>query len=181
MIHLQCRVIAKRLTMIGYKVSIYQLTFIFFISMGTLDVTVHKIQDDGNIKEVHRATLWWNVHQPAVWKSFGRVIWFKKFTKQHPSDWLSLMNEFEGKERGKRILDDSLRTNVSLLRSLVSVLNETQSSVMDSCGTNNFDEKTATIKGAKHAPCWRLCWFCFLTTRIKNGVRKKAKDTCSSL
>ena len=67
MIHLQCRVIAKRLPMIGYKVSIYQLTFIFFISMGTLDVTVvHKIQDDGNIKEVHRATLWWNVHQPAV-------------------------------------------------------------------------------------------------------------------
>ena len=53
--------------MIGYKVSIYQLTFIFFISMGTLDVTVvHKIQDDGNIKEVHRATLWWNVHQTAV-------------------------------------------------------------------------------------------------------------------
>ena len=67
------------------------------------------------------------------------------------------MNEFEGKERGKRILDDSLRTNISLLRSFVSMLNETQSSVMDSCGTNNFDEKTSTIKGAKHVPCWRLC------------------------
>ena len=37
------------------------------------------------------------------------------------------------------------------------MLNETQSSVMDSCGTNNFDEKTSTIKGAKHVPCWRLC------------------------
>ena len=35
------------------------------------------------------------------------------------------MNEFEGKERGKHILDDSLRTNISLLRSFVSMLNET--------------------------------------------------------
>ena len=51
--------------MVGYKVSIYQLTFIFFIAMGTLHVTVHEIHD-GNIKEIHRGTLWWNVRQPAV-------------------------------------------------------------------------------------------------------------------
>ena len=47
------------------------------------------------------------------------------------------MNEFEGKKRGKRILDDSLMTNIRLPRSFVSMLNETQSSVMDSYGTKD--------------------------------------------
>ena len=51
--------------MVGYKVSIYQLTFIFFITMRTLHVTVHEIHD-GNTKEIHRGTLWWNVRQPVV-------------------------------------------------------------------------------------------------------------------
>ena len=50
--------------MVGYKVSIYQLTFIFLITMGTLHVTVHEIHN--NTKEIHRGTLWWNVRQPVV-------------------------------------------------------------------------------------------------------------------
>ena len=76
------------------------------------------------------------------------------------------MNEFEGKERGKRILDDSLRTNVSLLRSLVSVVNETQSSVMDSCGTNNFDEKNRNYQRCK--ACSLLAALLILLSYNKN-------------
>ena len=58
----------------------------------------------------------------------------KKYRKQFPSDWLSLMNEFEGKKRGKRILDSGLMTNIRLPRSFVSLVNQTRSSAMERYG-----------------------------------------------
>ena len=59
MIHLRCRLIEKRLTRIcrvGYKVRIYQLTFPCVSRGGTIVVTVHEIQDDGNNKKIHKVT-----------------------------------------------------------------------------------------------------------------------------
>ena len=68
------------------------------------------------------------------WKS---CLVYKEFKSSKSNIHLidSLMNEFEGKKCGKRILDDSLMTNIRLPRSFVSVLNETQNSVMESYGT----------------------------------------------
>ena len=55
----------------------------------------------------------------------------KRYRRRHPSDWIFLMNEFEGKKRGKRILDSGLMTNVRLPRSFVSLVKETQSPAME--------------------------------------------------
>ena len=56
------------------------------------------------------------------------------YRNQFPSDWLSLMNDFEGKKRGKRILDSSVMTNIRLPRSFVSMANQTKSSAMERYG-----------------------------------------------
>ena len=111
MMHLRCRLIEKRLTRIcrvGYKVSIYQLTFPCVSRGGTLDVTVHEIQDDGNNKKIHKVTggpyggIYVNRQFETLLEELFGVQRIQKF-KEHPSDWMSLMNEFEGKNRGKRI------------------------------------------------------------------------------
>ena len=36
----------------------------------------------------------------------------QSYRKESQSDWLCLMNEFEGKKRGERILDSKVMTNV---------------------------------------------------------------------
>ena len=46
------------------------------------------------------------------------------YRKQYSSDWICLMNEFEGKKRGERILDSKVMTNIRLPRSFVSLANQ---------------------------------------------------------
>ena len=58
----------------------------------------------------------------------------ESYREQYPSDWISLMNEFEGKKRGKRILDAGLMTNIRLPRSFVCVVNQTRSPAMERYG-----------------------------------------------
>lgn len=75
---------------------------------GTLDVTVHQIQENGAIKEIHKATGGPSGGQ-KVNKQFIDLL-EKIFTQtfvqtyiwQNPVDWLCLMNDFEVKKRGKR-------------------------------------------------------------------------------
>ena len=115
-------------------------------------------------------------------KLFWKSCWFKKFKKHHPSDWL--VNERVWREKMweahfRRQFDNRhpyLRPSSGMIKKLFNLVVEGIKQHLV-----KFDEKTATIKGANHAPCWRLCWFCFPTARIKNGVRKKAQDTYFSL
>lgn len=51
------------------------------------------------------------------------------------------MNEFEGKKRGKRILDTGLMTNIRLPRSFVTLVNESYSSAMERYGTGEVKLK----------------------------------------
>lgn len=57
-----------------------------------------------------------------------------QYREQSPSDWLSLMNEFEGKKRGKRILDSSFMTNIRLPRSFVLLVTQSRSPTMERYG-----------------------------------------------
>ena len=109
-------------------------------------MTVHEIRDDGNIKEIHRVTggpyggMYVNQQFETLLEELFGIQRIQKFKKQHPSDWL--VNEGVWREkRGKRILDDSLMTNIRLPRSFVSMLNETQNSVMESYGTRTWNWK----------------------------------------
>ena len=96
-----------------------------YFSGGTLDVTVHQIQENGAIKEIHKATGGPNGGQNVNIKFRGLLE--KLFTKQfienyareNPVDWLYLMNDFEVKKRGKRVCQGGA-TRIRLPNSFVS-------------------------------------------------------------
>ena len=64
------------------------------------------------------------------------------YRKQFPSDWLCLMNEFEGKKRGERILDSKVMTNIRLPRSFVSLANQ--------CWISGYSEKDIKLKNNEY-------------------------------
>ena len=66
----------------------------------------------------------------------------KTYRKQSPSDWLCLMNEFEGKKRGERILDSKVMTNIRLPRSFVSLANQSWRS--------RFSERDVKLKNNEY-------------------------------
>ena len=114
-------------------------------------MTVHEIQDDGTIKEIHKVTggpyggIYVNQRFESLLEELFGVKKIQTYRKQFPSDWLSLMNEFEAKKRGNRILDSSLMTNIRLPRSFVSVVNQTKSPVME-----RYGEKEVKLKNNEY-------------------------------
>ena len=64
------------------------------------------------------------------------------YRKQHSSDWLCLMNEFEGKKRGERILDSKVMTNIRLPRSFVILANQ--------CWRSRYGEKDVKLKNNEY-------------------------------
>ena len=103
-------------------------------------MTVHEMQGDGTIKEIHKVTggpyggIYVNQRFESLLEELLSTRELQTYREQFPSDWLSLMNEFEGKKRGKRILDSSLMTNIRLPRSFVSLVNQTKRPVMERYG-----------------------------------------------
>lgn len=116
-------------------------------SGGTLDVTVHEIDDHGSIKEIYQVTggpyggIKVNEQFESLLNELFGVEKLKQYREQFPSDWLSLMSEFEGKKRGKRILDSSLMTNIRLPRSFVSLVTQSRSSAMERYGSKEIKLK----------------------------------------
>lgn len=114
---------------------------------GTLDVAVHTIQKDGHIKEIDKVsggpyggTKVNQQFESLLDELFGAQR-IKTYQKQFPSDWLCLMNEFEGKKRGERVLDKTLMTNIRLPRSFVSLANQTHSPAMARYGKKDIKLK----------------------------------------
>lgn len=110
-------------------------------------MTVHAIQDDGSIKEIHKVTggphggIKVNQQfQSLLEELFGAKIIYN-YSQKYRSDWLSLMNEFEAKKRGERILDSDVMTNIRLPQSFVSSMKETQSPAMARYGSSQIKLK----------------------------------------
>lgn len=103
-------------------------------------MTVHEIQDDGTIKEIHKVTggpyggICVNQRFESLLEDLFGATKIQTYRNQFPSDWLSLMNEFEAKKRGNRILDSSLMTNIRLPRSFVFLINQTKSPMLERYG-----------------------------------------------
>ena len=120
---------------------------LLFSPGGTLDVTVHMIEDDGTIKEIHKVTggpyggIYVNQRFENLLEEILGKQRLQNYQKQFPSDWLCLMNEFEGKKRGKRILDSGLMTNIRPPRSFVTLVNETGSSALKRYGETEIKLK----------------------------------------
>ena len=92
---------------------------------GTLDVTVHEIQENGAIKEIHKATGG-AAGGEDVNKNFIGLLEeictkqiIEKYAREHPVDWLYLVNDFEVKKRGKRTCQGGT-TRIRLPNSFVS-------------------------------------------------------------
>ena len=125
-------------------------SFLFYVG-GTLDVTVHEMQGDGTIKEIHKVTggpyggIYVNQRFESLLEELFSARKLQTYREQFPPDWVSLMNKFEAKKRGKRILDSSLMTNIRLPRSFVSLVNQTKSSAME-----RYGEKEVKLKNNEY-------------------------------
>ena len=114
-------------------------------------MTVHEMQGDGSIKEIHKVTggpyggIYVNQRFESLLEELFSARKLQTYREQFPSDWLSLMNEFEAKKRGKRILDSSLMTNIRLPRSFVSLINQTKSTAME-----RYGEKEVKLKNNEY-------------------------------
>ena len=104
----------------------------------------------------------------------------KNYREQYPSDWISLMNEFEGKKRGKRILDTGLMTNIRLPRSFVSMVNQTRSPAMERYGDREVKLKNNEYLSLSSGMMKKL--FNPVVERIKNHLKTlKAKPQLSKV
>ena len=88
-------------------------------------MTVHEVQGSGAMKEIHKATGGPAGGQNVNLKFRGllekicskRII--ENYSREHPVDWLYLMNDFEVKKRGKRVCQGGT-TRIRLPNSFVS-------------------------------------------------------------
>ena len=88
-------------------------------------MTVHQIQENGAIKEIHKATggpyggQKVNKEFRFLLESIFTPTFIQNYARQNPMDWLSLMNDFEVKKRGKRVCEGGT-TRIRLPNSFVS-------------------------------------------------------------
>jgi len=88
-------------------------------------VTVHQIQGNGAIKEIHKATGGpaggqnVNMRFRGLLEEICTKQVIENYAREHPVDWLYLMNDFEVKKRGKRVLQGGT-TRIRLPNSFVS-------------------------------------------------------------
>ena len=155
-------------------------------SGGTLDVTVHEIQDDGNIKEIHKVTggphggIKVNQQFESLLDELFEKRKVKTYRQQYPSDWITLMNEFEGKKRGKRILDTGLMTNIRFPRSFVSMVKQSLSPAMKCYGDREVKLKNNEYLSLSSGMMKKL--FTPVVERIKNHLKTlKAKPQLSKV
>ncbi|KAK2553938.1 Heat shock 70 kDa protein 12A [Acropora cervicornis] len=94
---------------------------------GTMDVTVHEVDDNDDVKEIYHATggdfggtKVDKEFQNLLEKVFGKDL-MDEFCRSHPSDWLELMNDFEMKKRGDRVMRGE-ETRVRLPANFVNLM-----------------------------------------------------------
>ena len=92
-----------------------------------MDVTVHEVDDNDDVKEIYHATGGAfggtkvdKEFQKLLEKVFG-VDLMDEFRRSHPSDWLELMNDFEMKKRGDRVMKGE-ETRVRLPANFVNLM-----------------------------------------------------------
>lgn len=99
------------------------------IGGGTLDVTVHEVLTDGNIKEVHQVTggpfggIYVDQKFEHLLENLVGKATTREFRMDYPADWLRMMNEFEMKKRGRRAFDGK-PTRITLPRSFLNQISK---------------------------------------------------------
>ena len=87
----------------------------FLITGGTADITVHKVDYDGTLQELHRATdgACGGTKVDAAYEQFfidivGEFVW-EEFSFKYREDYLDIFRDFEYK---KHIVRDNMKTNI---------------------------------------------------------------------
>ncbi|KAL9960023.1 hypothetical protein ACROYT_G033413 [Oculina patagonica] len=112
------------------------------IGGGTLDVAVHEIIDDGSIKEIDKITggpyggVKVNQEFEFLLDELCGTENMNAYREQYPSDWLAVMNDFEGKKQGLRIVEGR-PTNIRLPATFVSLVKGCRNSAMQRYGEQN--------------------------------------------
>ena len=94
-------------------------------------MTVHQIQENGAIKEIHKATggpyggQEVNKEFRLLLESIFTPAFIQDYVRQNPVDWLYLMNDFEVKKRGKRVCEGGT-TRIRLSNSFVSIFSNSK-------------------------------------------------------
>lgn len=110
-------------------------------------MTVHELQKNGSIKEVHKVTggPYGGISVNQQFESLLEELFGEqnvgRYRDEYRSDWLTLKNDFEAKKRGERILESELKTNIRLPRSFVSMASKNQTKAMNSYGSSNVKLK----------------------------------------
>lgn len=93
------------------NVSLQNKTF-FGVAGGTLDITVHEIQEDGTIREIH-CPAGGQLGGMHVDREFQRMLitvfgedFINKFRRDFPNDWQKIMNDFEIQKRAEEGVDN---------------------------------------------------------------------------
>lgn len=112
-------------------------------------MTVHEIQENGTINEIHQATGGpaggQNINikfKELLEKIFSKRI-IENYIREHPVDWLYLMNDFEVKKRGKRAYQGET-TRIRLPISFVSKF-----AIERGCDINTFIQEHYSLNDIK--------------------------------
>lgn len=88
------------------------MSLLLFLSGGTLDITVHEIQEDGTIREIHcpAGGQLGGIHVDREFQSMLVTIFgedfINKFRRDFPNDWQKIMNDFEIQKRAEEGVDN---------------------------------------------------------------------------
>ena len=104
-------------------------------------MAVHRIAESGTIKEIDQITG--GPHGGMkVNQTFKELLdellgkeKVKTYEMANPTDWLALMDDFEGKKHGYRIVEDKM-TNIRLPASLYALTKKVKKSVLKGYGEN---------------------------------------------
>lgn len=98
-------------------------------------MAVHEINDDGSIKEIDKITggPYGGINVNREFESLLDELFgaenLKIYKDQHPYDWLAIMNEFEGKKQGFRIVEGRETTSrIRLSQTFAALVRQCQCS-----------------------------------------------------
>lgn len=97
---------------LGLVFTKFNISFLLLLSGGTLDITVHEIQEDGTIREIHcpAGGQLGGIHVDREFQSMLVTIFgedfINKFRRDFPNDWQKIMNDFEIQKRAEEGVDN---------------------------------------------------------------------------
>ncbi|KAL3878941.1 hypothetical protein ACJMK2_031265 [Sinanodonta woodiana] len=122
---------------------------------GTIDITIHEVLEDGNVKEIHKATggAWGGQEVDKAFKQFLIKIFgnpvVKQFKVEAMEDYVGLFRDFELK---KRIVSPNLNEDVtfSIPVSLLEIFKENSGETLsEAINQTQFATNVRVLKGNK--------------------------------